>query len=83
VPARRQYFYHFMRWLHCRLFALTGTDEPLRVTSEISAKNKHRCMTQYAAAINAHYWLTVSALRNHQSERVVHLAHILTIAAMG
>ena len=30
VPARRQHFHHFMRWVHRRLFQLTGTAEPLR-----------------------------------------------------
>lgn len=29
VPARRQHFHHFMRWVHQRLFALTGTPDPL------------------------------------------------------
>ncbi|WP_341771058.1 cell division protein ZapE [Pseudomaricurvus hydrocarbonicus] len=29
VPARRQHFHHFMRWVHRRLFALTGTANPL------------------------------------------------------
>ncbi|WP_271411025.1 cell division protein ZapE [Pseudomonas sp. Q1-7] len=30
VPARRQHFHHFMRWVHQRLFQLTGTPDPLR-----------------------------------------------------
>ncbi|UVL31259.1 cell division protein ZapE [Pseudomonas donghuensis] len=30
VPARRQHFHHFMRWVHQRLFQLNGTAEPLR-----------------------------------------------------
>jgi cell division protein ZapE len=30
VPARRQHFHHFMRWVHIRLFELTGTPDPLR-----------------------------------------------------
>ncbi|SDS70113.1 cell division protein ZapE [Pseudomonas oryzae] len=29
VPARRQHFHHFMRWVHRRLFQLTGTVDPL------------------------------------------------------
>ena len=29
VPARRQHFHHFMRWVHRRLFQLTGTAAPL------------------------------------------------------
>jgi cell division protein ZapE len=30
VPARRQHFHHFMRWVHQRLFQLTGTPHPLQ-----------------------------------------------------
>lgn len=30
VPSRRQHFHHFMQWVHQRLFALTGTADPLR-----------------------------------------------------
>lgn len=30
VPARRQHFHHFMRWVHRRLFQLTGTADPLQ-----------------------------------------------------
>ena len=30
VPARRQHFHHFMQWVHRRLFALTGTADPLK-----------------------------------------------------
>lgn len=29
VPARRQHFHHFMRWVHQRLFQLTGQPDPL------------------------------------------------------
>jgi cell division protein ZapE len=29
VPSRRQHFHHFMQWVHRRLFALTGTADPL------------------------------------------------------
>ena len=29
VPARRQHFHHFMRWVHQRLFQLNGTADPL------------------------------------------------------
>jgi cell division protein ZapE len=29
VPARRQHFHHFMRWVHMRMFELTGTADPL------------------------------------------------------
>jgi cell division protein ZapE len=31
VPARRQHFHHFMRWVHQRLFQLTGVARPLQV----------------------------------------------------
>lgn len=30
VPARRQHFHHFMRWVHQRLFQLNGTANPLQ-----------------------------------------------------
>ncbi len=30
VPARRQHFHHFMRWVHMRLFQLGGTADPLQ-----------------------------------------------------
>jgi len=29
VSSRRQHFHHFMQWVHRRLFALTGTADPL------------------------------------------------------
>ena len=31
IPARRQHFHHFMRWVHQRLFHLTGVAKPLQV----------------------------------------------------
>lgn len=34
VPARRQHFHHFMRWVHKRMFELMGTPQPLRVVAE-------------------------------------------------
>ena len=34
VPARRQHHHHFMRWVHQRLFALTGVSDPLAVLAE-------------------------------------------------
>lgn len=30
VPSRRQHFHHFIRWVHQRMFQLTGTADPLR-----------------------------------------------------
>lgn len=34
VPSRRQHFHHFMRWVHRRLFALTGTADPLKALAD-------------------------------------------------
>lgn len=34
VPARRQHFHHFMRWVHRRQFELTGNPDPLRLLAE-------------------------------------------------
>jgi len=34
VPARRQHFHHFMRWVHIRLFQLNGTPDPLQVLAK-------------------------------------------------
>lgn len=31
VPSRRQHFHHFMRWVHRRLFQLTGSPDPLDI----------------------------------------------------
>lgn len=33
VPARRQHFHHFMRWVHTRMFELMGTSDPLKVVA--------------------------------------------------
>ncbi|MFJ3485800.1 cell division protein ZapE [Pseudomonas sp. NPDC090202] len=33
IPARRQHFHHFMRWVHQRLFQLTGVAKPLDVVA--------------------------------------------------
>ncbi|MGX5218731.1 cell division protein ZapE [Pseudomonas segetis] len=30
LPSRRQHFHHFIRWVHQRMFQLTGTADPLR-----------------------------------------------------
>ncbi|PWB31827.1 cell division protein ZapE [Pseudomonas sp. SDI] len=37
VPARRQHFHHFMRWVHQRLFQLNGTAEPLQALAQALA----------------------------------------------
>lgn len=34
IPARRQHFHHFMRWVHIRLFELNGTADPLRALAQ-------------------------------------------------
>lgn len=34
IPARRQHFHHFMRWVHQRLFQLTGQENPLSLLAQ-------------------------------------------------
>lgn len=47
VPARRQHFHHFMRWVHIRLFQLTGTADPLRALArELSAEVRVLCFDE-------------------------------------
>jgi cell division protein ZapE len=47
VPARRQHFHHFMRWVHMRLFQLTGTANPLRALArELSADVRVLCFDE-------------------------------------
>ncbi|MGH8354941.1 MAG: cell division protein ZapE [Pseudomonas sp.] len=47
VPARRQHFHHFMRWVHRRLFQLTGTADPLRALArELSAEVRVLCFDE-------------------------------------
>lgn len=47
VPARRQHFHHFMRWVHMRLFQLTGTPEPLRALArELAAEVRVLCFDE-------------------------------------
>lgn len=47
VPARRQHFHHFMRWVHRRLFALTGTPEPLQqLAAELAADVRVLCFDE-------------------------------------
>ena len=38
VPAKRLHFHHFMRWLHKRLFQLTGQEDPLGLIARELAK---------------------------------------------
>ncbi len=47
VPARRQHFHHFMRWVHMRLFQLTGTPEPLRALArELASEVQVLCFDE-------------------------------------
>jgi len=47
VPARRQHFHHFMRWVHIRLFQLTGTADPLRALArELAAEVRVLCFDE-------------------------------------
>ncbi|NVL32123.1 cell division protein ZapE, partial [Pseudomonas syringae pv. actinidiae] len=39
VPARRQHFHHFMRWVHRRMFELMGTPQPLTVVAKELARD--------------------------------------------
>tara|TARA_R110002095_G_scaffold194925_1_gene173375 strand:- start:1123 stop:2253 length:1131 start_codon:yes stop_codon:yes gene_type:complete len=47
VPARRQHFHHFMRWVHQRLFQLTGQEDPLGVLAqELAAEARVLCLDE-------------------------------------
>jgi len=47
VPARRLHFHHFMQWVHRRLFALTGTADPLVVLAgELAEAIKVLCFDE-------------------------------------
>ncbi|WP_375057382.1 cell division protein ZapE [Zobellella sp. DQSA1] len=47
VPARRQHFHHFMRWVHRRLFQLTGTEDPLaQLAAELAAEVRVLCLDE-------------------------------------
>lgn len=39
IPARRQHFHHFMRWVHQRLFQLTGQENPLQLLATELARD--------------------------------------------
>lgn len=48
IPALRQHFHHFMRWLHKRLFQLTGTANPLQeVADELAASVRVLCFDEF------------------------------------
>ncbi|MGV8920520.1 MAG: cell division protein ZapE [Pseudomonas sp.] len=47
VPARRQHFHHFMRWVHKRLFQLVGTANPLRALArELASEVRVLCFDE-------------------------------------
>lgn len=47
VPARRQHFHHFMRWVHARLFQLNGTRDPLQaLASELGCGLRVLCFDE-------------------------------------
>ncbi|OEY67298.1 cell division protein ZapE [Marinobacter sp. X15-166B] len=47
VPARRMHFHHFMRWLHRRLFQLSGQQNPLDVLArELAAEVRVLCFDE-------------------------------------
>lgn len=48
IASRRQHFHHFMHWLHGRLFALTGTMNPLQqVAKDLAAEIKVLCFDEF------------------------------------
>jgi cell division protein ZapE len=47
IPARRQHFHHFMRWVHIRLFQLTGSADPLKTLAcELSNEVRVLCFDE-------------------------------------
>jgi len=47
VPARRQHFHHFMRWVHRRQFQLGGTPDPLlALARELAAEVRVLCLDE-------------------------------------
>ncbi len=47
VPAKRQHFHHFIRWVHRRLFQLTGQEDPLRILAhELAAEARVICLDE-------------------------------------
>lgn len=47
VPCRRQHFHHFIRWVHQRLFQLSGTPDPLpRLASELASEVHVLCLDE-------------------------------------
>lgn len=51
IPARRQHFHHFMRWVHIRLFQLNGTPDPLKaLAKELSDEVQVLCFDELFVA---------------------------------
>ena len=47
VPAKRMHFHHFMRWMHRRLFQLTGQADPLiQIAQELAAEVRVLCFDE-------------------------------------
>lgn len=47
IPAKRLHFHHFMRWLHKRLFQLTGQADPLAlIAKELAAEVRVLCFDE-------------------------------------
>lgn len=47
VPARRQHFHHFMRWLHRRLNELVGTANPLQtIAKQLASEIRVLCFDE-------------------------------------
>lgn len=47
VPARRQHFHHFMRWVHRRQFQLMGAADPLsRLAAELADEVRVLCLDE-------------------------------------
>ena len=47
VPAKRLHFHHFMRWVHKRLFQLSGTEDPLTVLAqELATEVRVLCLDE-------------------------------------
>lgn len=47
IPARRQHFHHFMRWVHRRQFQLGGTPNPLlALARELAAEVRVLCLDE-------------------------------------
>lgn len=46
-PSRRQHFHHFMKWVHQRLFSMTGTPDPLnKLAAELATNVRVLCFDE-------------------------------------